>query len=174
MKAMKRARGANVHFCSSAFKDGVQLRRRLVRRAMHISEAYQQVTEDGTLIRGFVRGEPDATVARLKDLGVPEDMLHPMDDRVEVAPWMLERIAPDLEQKAWLSEQYPTADGLEVERTPLNRGGADRKGLRGRRPKALTPHSGSGYRDACSRCPWPGGGSFQPCRWRVPSAWGPR
>ncbi len=129
MKAMKRARGANVHFCSSAFKDGVQLRRRLVRRAMHISEAYQQVTEDGTLIRGFVRGEPDATVARLKDLGVPEDMLHPMDDKIEVAPWILERIAPDLEQKAWLSEQYPTADGLEVERTPLNRGGPIEKVL---------------------------------------------
>lgn len=120
MKAMKRARGVNVHFCSSSFKDGIQLRRRLIRRAMHISEAYQQVTEDGTLVRGFVRGDPDDVIGRLKSLGVPDDMIRPMSDRVEVAPWLLEKIAPKLEQKAWLSEQYPTVDGLEVERTPLN------------------------------------------------------
>lgn len=120
MKAMKRAKGVNVHFCSSAFKDGIQLRRRLVRRAMHISEAYQQVTDDGTIVRGFIRGDSEGIVKALKDLNVPDDMFSPMSDRVEVAPWILERIAPELKQKAWLSEQYPTVDGLEVERTPLN------------------------------------------------------
>lgn len=123
LKAMKRARGMDVHYCSSAFKDGVQLRRRLIRRAIHISEEYQQVTEDGTLVRGFAKGDPEAVVSFLVSKGVPANLYRRMDDRVEVAPWILEKLAEGMEWKAWLSEQYPTADGLEVERTPLNRGG---------------------------------------------------
>jgi len=131
LKAMKRARGMDVHYCSSAFKDGVQLRRRLIRRAIHISEEYQQVTEDGTLVRGFVKGNPEAVVSFLISRGVPTNLCRRMDDRVEVAPWILEKLAEDMEWKAWLSEQYPTADGLEVERTPLNRWGAALNRLNG-------------------------------------------
>ena len=51
---------------------------------------------------------------------VPDDMYAVLDNKVEVAPWILEDIAEDLEWKCYESEQYPTADGLEVERTPLN------------------------------------------------------
>lgn len=123
MRVLRKARGMDVHFCSSAFKDGVQLRRRLIRRAMHISEPYQQVTEDGTVVRGFVKGDPEKVAERLRALGVPDDLMSASEDRVEVAPWLLEQMCQQLEFKAWLSEQYPTADGLEVERTPLNRGG---------------------------------------------------
>lgn len=120
MAVMKRAKGIDVHFCSSSFKDGVQLRRRLVRRAMRTCQTYQQVTEDGTIVRGFVKGNPDDVVPELRSLGVPDDLMSPQGDRVEAAPWLLEKVATRLSHKAWLSEQYPTADGLEVERTPLN------------------------------------------------------
>lgn len=116
-------RGIDVHYCSSSFKDGVQLRRRLTRRALHIAEPYQQVTDDGTIVRGFAKGDVQAIVRALKDAGVPEDLYRPMDDRVEVAPWVLEKIHGSLDGRSWLSEQYPTADGLEVERTPLRREG---------------------------------------------------
>ncbi len=117
---MKRC-GGNVHFCSSPFKDGVQLRRRLIRKAEHACTDYQAITEDGTIVRGFVYSkDPDAAVRRLKELGVGEDMMRAMDDRVEVAPWILEEIAEMLDFKCFMSEQYPTADALEVERTPLN------------------------------------------------------
>ena len=47
-------------------------------------------------------------------------MMRVMDNKVEVAPWILEEIAEELEYKCYMSEQYPTADALEVERTPLN------------------------------------------------------
>lgn len=123
-RAMKAApRGIPVHFCSSAFKDGVQLRRRLTRRALHTAEPYQQVTEDGTVVRGFARGDADAIVRRLGELNVPDELFSASGDLVEIAPWILEEVHAELGAKAWLSEQYPTADGLEVERTPLERGG---------------------------------------------------
>lgn len=121
LAAMRGVRGIDVHFCSSSFKDGVQLRRRLIRRALNTCPPYQQVTEDGTVVRGFVKGDPDELMPKLSALGVPDDMMAPGDGRVEVAPWLLERVYDDLGVRAWLSEQYPTADGLEVERTPLNR-----------------------------------------------------
>lgn len=120
-KVMKVNRKADIHFCSSSFKDGVQLRRRLIRRAEHICTDYQAITEDGTLVRGFVyTGDTEAAMGRLRDLGVEDGMMVALDNKVEVAPWILEEVADSLDDKAYISEQYPTADGLEVERTPLN------------------------------------------------------
>lgn len=120
-KVMKANRKADIHFCSSSFKDGVQLRRRLIRRAEHICTDYQAITEDGTLVRGFVyTGDTEAAMGRLRDLGVEDGMMVALDNKVEVAPWILEEVADSLDDKAYISEQYPTADGLEVERTPLN------------------------------------------------------
>lgn len=120
-KVMKANRKADIHFCSSSFKDGVQLRRRLIRRAEHICTDYQAITEDGTLVRGFVyTKDTEAAMGRLRDLGVEDGMMVALDNKVEVAPWILEEVADSLDDKAYISEQYPTADGLEVERTPLN------------------------------------------------------
>ena len=118
LKANKRA---DVHFCSSTFKDGIQLRRRLIRRAEHTAKPYQQVTEDGTLVRGYLYAKDlGAAESELRSMGVSEDMYEVLQDRIEVAPWILEDIADSVEHRCYLSEQYPTADGLEVERTPLN------------------------------------------------------
>jgi pyruvate formate-lyase activating enzyme-like uncharacterized protein len=52
---------------------------------------------------------------------VPRDLmgLDGARKRLEVAPWILEAIAPSLGRPAFLVEEYPTADGLEVERTRL-------------------------------------------------------
>jgi len=120
-KVMKANRKANIHFCSSSFKDGVQLRRRLIRRAEHICTDYQAITDDGTLVRGYVyTKDVGATMDRLRGLGVEDAMMVTLDGKVEVAPWILEEISTSLDEKCYISEQYPTADGLEVERTPLN------------------------------------------------------
>ena len=121
VKVMKKCKKANIHFCASAFKDGVQLRNRLIRRAEHICTDYQAITDDGTLIRGFLYTDDTlAASSILRDMGVEEDMFSIQENRIEVAPWILEDIAEDLKYKCYISEQYPTADGLEVERTPLN------------------------------------------------------
>lgn len=120
-KVMKSNRKANIHFCASSFKDGVQLRKRLIRRAEHICTDYQAISDDGTLVRGYVyTKDADVTRKHLSDLGVTEDMMAVLEGKIEVAPWILEDIADGLDEKCYISEQYPTADGLEVERTPLN------------------------------------------------------
>jgi hypothetical protein len=121
MKVLKKCKGANVHFCSSSFKDGVQLRKRLIRRAEHICTDYQAITEDGTLVRGYLYAkDPEKARSELLEMGVPEDMMAVLDGKLEVAPWILEDIAPEVEYRCYESEQYPTVDGLEIERTPLN------------------------------------------------------
>ncbi|MCE5296240.1 MAG: radical SAM protein [Euryarchaeota archaeon] len=113
-----------VHYCSSSFKDKVQLRNRIVRRARSVAEAYDLVTPEGMIVKGAVETEdPKAVIEMLKGMDVPADMFR-YDDvkkRVEVAPWILREIAGDLPWCAYQVEEYPTADRLEVEREPLNR-----------------------------------------------------
>ena len=82
---------------------------------------YQAITEDGTLVRGFMYTQDTGAAAEaLRDMGVEEDMFQILEGKIEVAPWILEEIAEDIPWKCYISEQYPTADALEVERTPLN------------------------------------------------------
>ena len=120
LKVMESCEGS-IHFCSSPFKDGVQLRRRLIRKAENVCKDYQGITEDGTIVRGYLYAQdPEEAAAELREMGVEDDMMAVLDGKVEVAPWILEEIVEELEYKCCISEQYPTADGLEVERTPLN------------------------------------------------------
>ena len=59
-----------------------------------------------------------------KTYNVPSRLLH-LDfekERIELAAWMLEKIAPRLSKQGYhcfIVEEYPTADRLEVERTPI-------------------------------------------------------
>jgi pyruvate formate-lyase activating enzyme-like uncharacterized protein len=124
LSVMKRHRRMRMHFCSSVFKDGVQLRNRLTRRAMHVSEEYDVVTRDGTILRGLVYTDDlEGAMSLLADrFGVPFGLMRADAERgrLETAPWILEEIASELPYKCYTVEEYPTADRLEVERTPLN------------------------------------------------------
>jgi len=110
-----------VHYCSSGFKDGIQLRRRIMRRARNVARPYQVITGDGTLITGIVEGPPSILARLRKDIGVPAHMAfyNRKKRRGELAPSVLERVAPALGMPAFIIEEYPTADGLEVERRRL-------------------------------------------------------
>ena len=118
-----------VHFCSSGFKDGVQLRRRLQRRAERTARPFYQVTSDGTVVKGIVevgKGPHglEEVRSRLDALRGVRPELYFVDDerrRVEVDPALLRRLARSLPFPCFVVEEYPTADALEVERTPLNR-----------------------------------------------------
>jgi pyruvate formate-lyase activating enzyme-like uncharacterized protein len=122
--------GIPVHYCSSRFKDGVQLRRRLLRRAELSAPPFAERTPDGTILLGIVdaRGLSPGEQQGLRDRLIRELRLRSADfqwsealQRLELSPSRLRRVAPRLGRPAFLVEEYPTADRLEVERTPLNR-----------------------------------------------------
>ncbi len=111
-----------VHYCSSSFKDSVQLRKRIKRRALRVARPSDIITAEGTLLKGVIEGPMDEIMAVLREEHeVPEELFRKDEEkkRVEVAPWVLEEIAPLLPYESFLVEEYPTADRLEVEREPL-------------------------------------------------------
>ncbi len=116
-----------LHYCSSRFKDGVQLRQRLLRRAERTAPSFADRTEDGTILLGIVEapneGQLPHVVQALSSVGrVPagDYRIDAARRRVELAPSRLRRFARRLPFPAFAVEVYPTDDGLEVERTPLN------------------------------------------------------
>jgi len=117
-----------VHYCSSRFKDGVQLRQRLLRRAERTAPDFAPRTEDGTLVLGVVEAGAEERldrwsnrVARALKVEPGDYRLDPDRRRVELSPFTLRRFARRLPWAAFEVEVYPTADALEVERNPLNR-----------------------------------------------------
>ena len=114
-----------VHYCSSSFKDGIQLRNRIKRRAKNIAKKYETITDDGTLIKGIIcaKSSPNVLYQSIKkEFDIEEDLISLDKDRVEIALWILEEISPILIKRGiecFMIEEYPTADRLEVERTPL-------------------------------------------------------
>ncbi len=122
LEVMAASKGVPVHYCSSSFKDSVQLRRRIKRRALKIALPSDIITEEGTLLKGVIEGPMDEVFAMLRDeFEVPEGLFRKDEERkrVEVAPWVLEEIFSELPYESFLVEEYPTADRLEVEREPL-------------------------------------------------------
>jgi pyruvate formate-lyase activating enzyme-like uncharacterized protein len=114
-----------LHYCSSAFKDGIQLRRRILRRARNVRRPHELMTKDGTLLIGVVETDKVAATAAyiMKKFDLPGRFIwsNPRKKRLEVAPWVLEEIAGELDDRSFIVEEYPTADRLEVERMPLKR-----------------------------------------------------
>jgi len=114
-----------IHYCSAAFKDGVQLRRRIMRRAKNVKRPHEVLTSDGTLVKGVVETDLVAATAAyiIHKYDVPGELVvaDNRKQRLEVAPWVLEEIAQELDLPSFIVEEYPTADRLEVEREPLTR-----------------------------------------------------
>ncbi len=112
-----------LHYCSSSFKDGVQLTNRIKRRARNVAKPGDIVTEEGMLIRGIILCEDPLEVKDKiqKTFGVPAKLIRydREKERVEVCLEVLERIHGELPYDCFGIEEYPTADRLEVERWPL-------------------------------------------------------
>jgi uncharacterized protein len=122
-KLLRKERRVAVHLCTSSFKDVVQLRNRIKRRARRVAEEHDLVTDEGLLIKGIIQTPDPVSVATLlcSRYDVPETMMKTDVERgrLEVAPWILEELYPELGMECYIIEVYPTADRLEVERRPL-------------------------------------------------------
>ncbi len=111
--------GSRLHFCSSLFKDAVQLRERFKRIAKRTARDFDEITEDGTLVYGIIEGDG---LDILKDAGVTEDMYSVMDSSIETAWWITEDLAEELKRagcRVAVIERYPMKNGMPVEKTPL-------------------------------------------------------
>src|SRR2546428_6364931 len=123
LRILERSWKTTVHYCTSGYKDGWQLRSRFKRRAENVARPWDVVTEDGTLLQRMFEG---SNLEPLMDdlermYQVPNDLmgLDRPGQRLEIAPWVLQEIAPQIDRPSFLVEEYPTADGLEGERAPL-------------------------------------------------------
>jgi hypothetical protein len=111
---------ANTRYCSSRFKDAVQLRERLKRTASSVARPFDEITGDGTIIYGEITGDVEGALRLLREVGVPEEMYQHTGGRIEIAWWILDDIKEALgEAVKSIVERYPTEDGLVVERIPL-------------------------------------------------------
>jgi pyruvate formate-lyase activating enzyme-like uncharacterized protein len=110
-----------LHFCSSVYKDSIQLRHRLIRMAKNLQKEYEIVTNDGTFLRGVIESDHTDSLRKrlIEEFNVPSNLIEIKGGKVFIAPWILEEIGPELEKMCYISEVYPTWDGLEVERIPI-------------------------------------------------------
>jgi len=118
-----------VHYCSSSFKDGVQLTNRIKRRANNIAMDYEIISDEGTLLKGLIIAQSVASLPTLykslkQEFNISDNhiFLNKEKSRIEIGLWILEEIALVLRERGlqcYMVEEYPTADGLEVERIPL-------------------------------------------------------
>ena len=117
-----------VHYCSSSFKDGVQLKNRIKKRAKNISKPFEVITDEGTILRGIIQIKDISFKSVIKllktsfNLTDDQIFINKQKKRVEIPIWILENIAKNLKKagfSCFIVEEYPTADALEVERIPL-------------------------------------------------------
>ncbi len=122
---MKKLPELPIHYCSSKFKDGIQLRNRLRRRAENIAREYDVVTDDGTMIKGLLYADDldEASAFLTTNYDVPDELMFIDRDRnlIEIASWILEEIGEELPYRCYIVEVYPTEDRMEVERTPIRK-----------------------------------------------------
>jgi len=117
--------GATVHLCTVAFKDGVQLKNRIGRRAQRVMKGYHELTEDNTLIRALIFCPP--TRESMEELRTRFEIDAEMIDVDEkngclTTAWYVgEEINPYITYKVAIIEEYPTHDALEVERHYLEK-----------------------------------------------------
>lgn len=117
--------GRNVHLCTVAFKDGVQLRNRIGRRALKTKKRYQELTEDNTLVRALILCPPtrENLDGLREDFEIPSELIE-IDERNEcitTAWYVAEEINPHIPFGIAIVEEYPTHDVLEVERYYLDK-----------------------------------------------------
>ena len=117
-----------VHYCSSSFKDGIQLKNRIGRRARNIAKDFDIITDEGTLLKGVIYPQKMSLHELINVLKQEYKMkgknyyINNDKNRIEMDILKLNKIAPQLKKQGfecYIVEEYPTADALEVERTPL-------------------------------------------------------
>ena len=106
------------HYCTSQFKDGIQLRNRFKRMSSKMDPLYER-TDDGTVVCGYIEGD----LEKLKKFMERHRIKYIVrGGGVEVSPEVAMRLAKRLKRKGFnvsIIERYPTSDSTVVEVIPL-------------------------------------------------------
>lgn len=121
------AKCKKAHFCSSVYKDAVQLRKRFQRIAKNTAREFDEITDDGTLIYGVIEGgDQELTEKTLQNMEIPSELFEIKDGKIEIAWWVLEELKEDIKEelepsgsRLTIIERYPFEDGMLVELIPL-------------------------------------------------------
>ncbi len=115
----------NTRYCSSRFKDAVQLRERLKRIAKNVARPFDEISADGTIIYGEIEGNIKDALRILKRSNIPRRMYRSYGGRIETAWWLLEETGGLCgAARCSIVERYPMENGLVVERIPLRSSGS--------------------------------------------------
>ena len=115
------------HFCSSTYKDAVQLRKRFQRIAKNTARGFDEITEDGTLVYGVIEGgDQELAEETLQSMEIPSELFEVKNGKIEIAWWVLEELKEGIKEelepsgsKLLIIERYPFEDGMLVELIPL-------------------------------------------------------
>ncbi|OUJ19234.1 Pyruvate formate-lyase activating enzyme family protein [Methanonatronarchaeum thermophilum] len=116
-----------IHFCTSNYKDSIQLRKRLQRTAKQKAKPYDEITKDGTLIRAIITGKPPKQTKKIlkTQYNVPKNKIGQHKQKTETAWWIADQIHIELQTKHQLKtdiiEIYPTSNRFQVQKIPLNK-----------------------------------------------------
>ena len=120
-----RAGNFRIHFCTVSFKDGVQLKNRIGRRALNVMRPYHEMTEENTLVRALIECPPtDENLISLKEeFDIPDELIDKdIENSCLTTAWYIaEEINSYIPFKCAIVEEYPTFDRLEVERRYLKK-----------------------------------------------------
>ncbi len=115
-----------IHYCSSSFKDSVQLRERLKRRAKNVKKPYEEI-EDALIVKGvIVCEEPVETVYNfiVENVEIGEELIEKdcRNKKIYLHWFALSEITDLLRErkvKAGIVKEYPIHKRKRVEYIPL-------------------------------------------------------
>ncbi|HJJ29273.1 MAG TPA: 4Fe-4S cluster-binding domain-containing protein [Methanocorpusculum sp.] len=105
-----------VHYCTSVFKDSVQLRERLKRIAMNSARPFDMITDDGTIMYGSM--DPGNDLEMIVSLMKPGSYYEEMEDGTIELDWQqMRKIPRKFGGERKIIERYPN-NGMIVEVIP--------------------------------------------------------
>ncbi|MHA1409486.1 MAG: radical SAM protein [Candidatus Odinarchaeia archaeon] len=122
--AEKNTNTIKIHYCPSSLKDGVQLRNRFMRRAKNVKKEYEEMDEEGLLIKGvfYLKNKEkclELKEALNKEYEVPERLIEIDLERSEVysAWYIVKELSQEMKKreiKTKIVKCFPTDDRFVV------------------------------------------------------------
>ena len=134
-KILKRYKRApiDIHFCSSGYKDGVQLKNRFLRRAKNFAKPFDEITNEGLLIRARVLVRNENKISEIfnrliQDYDIDQKLLEIDENNLTI--FLNWKIAKEIASKLYkqfeneisnmeIIHQYPYSNGIITYLEPI-------------------------------------------------------